>query len=256
MNFYKHHLGDYARDTAHLSLVEHGAYLLLLHHHYATEAPLPADKAVVCRIVRATTKAEVAAIDAVLREFWTLTDAGWVNGRASEELLAASALRDLNREKGKLGGRPAKAEENPPAFSRLSPGEPDGIADGLTEQKPSQTPDTRHQKRRGDNPPLPPAAAPPVVLPPGLAPETWKAFKAHRQRLRAPLTRHAEELLIRKLAGFCTDGADPNAVVELAIERGWKGLFPVNGSRSDASAGIRQWLKQSADIEGECTHDA
>jgi uncharacterized protein YdaU (DUF1376 family) len=37
MNFYKHFLGDYARDTKGLSLLEHGAYRVLLDHNYATE---------------------------------------------------------------------------------------------------------------------------------------------------------------------------------------------------------------------------
>jgi uncharacterized protein YdaU (DUF1376 family) len=252
VNFYKHHLGDYSKATAHLSILEHGAYLLMLHHHYATEAPLPADEAVICRIIRATSKAEAAAVRAVLSEFWTLTPDGWVNERAADEIQAASELRDLNSEKGKLGGRPkkadSKAEENPPAFSRVS--------SGKAEQKPSQTPDSTSQKR-GINPPNPPAAAPPSPeLPPGLLPETWKAFRDHRQRLRAPLTPRAEKLLLDKLATLCADGADPNALVDRSIEHGWKGLFPLNGSRADPADGIRQWLEHSTALEGEFTHDA
>ncbi len=30
MNYYERHLGDYAKDTAHLTMIEHGAYTLLL----------------------------------------------------------------------------------------------------------------------------------------------------------------------------------------------------------------------------------
>ena len=30
MNYYERHLGDYARDAGHLSMLEHGAYALLL----------------------------------------------------------------------------------------------------------------------------------------------------------------------------------------------------------------------------------
>ena len=101
------------------------------------------------------------------------------------------------------------------------------------------------------------AAAPPSVeLPPGLLPETWKAFRDHRQRLRAPLTARAEKLLLTKLAGLCADGSDPNALVDRSIEHGWRGLFPLNGSRGDAADGIRQWLEQSTVLEGEFSHDA
>lgn len=45
MNFFKLYIGDYQRDTAHLSVTEHGAYLLMLQHYYATEKPLPPGKA-------------------------------------------------------------------------------------------------------------------------------------------------------------------------------------------------------------------
>jgi hypothetical protein len=101
------------------------------------------------------------------------------------------------------------------------------------------------------------AAAPPSVeLPPGLLPETWKAFRDHRQRLRAPLTPRAEKLLLTKLTGLCADGSDPNALVDRSIEHGWRGLFPLNGSNADPASGIRQWLEKSTALEGECTHDA
>lgn len=223
MNWYKHHLGDYAKATAHLSILEHGVYLLMLHHHYATEAPLPTEPAVICRIIRASSKTELAAVVAILQRFWRQTEEGWVNDRALEEFAAADELRRVNRKKGKLGGRPKKAggflPANPPANPRLS--------SGLAGQKPTQTPDTRHQEK-GDNPPYPPAASPPVIeLPSELPATTWKAFRDHRQRLRAPLTHHAETLLLAKLSRLAGDGHDPAAVVEQSIERGWKGLFPI-----------------------------
>jgi uncharacterized protein YdaU (DUF1376 family) len=84
MKFYQRHLGDYARDTAHLSLLEHGVYSVLLDRLYATERPIPdADR---YRICRATTRAERAAVDAVLREFFQSCDEGWTNGRVNSEI--------------------------------------------------------------------------------------------------------------------------------------------------------------------------
>ena len=43
MNYYKRHIGDYAAATRHLSMLEHGAYTMLLDVYYTSEQPLPAD---------------------------------------------------------------------------------------------------------------------------------------------------------------------------------------------------------------------
>ena len=45
MNYFEFYVGDYARDTRHCSLAEHGAFLMLLSAYYATEKPLPASPA-------------------------------------------------------------------------------------------------------------------------------------------------------------------------------------------------------------------
>ena len=84
MNYYEHHLGDYAKDTAHLSIMEHGAYRLLLDRYYGTEAGIPADQ--VHRVARARSREEKAAVDAVLMEFFILHDGIWINNRAEREI--------------------------------------------------------------------------------------------------------------------------------------------------------------------------
>ena len=57
MNYFKLYIGDYQRDTSHLSLAEHGAFHMMLQFFYATERPLPTGKALY-RMLRANTKAE------------------------------------------------------------------------------------------------------------------------------------------------------------------------------------------------------
>ena len=42
MNYYERHIGDYLKDTAHLSLLEHGVYSRLLDVYYTRESPIPA----------------------------------------------------------------------------------------------------------------------------------------------------------------------------------------------------------------------
>jgi uncharacterized protein YdaU (DUF1376 family) len=70
MNFYKHFIGDYGRSTADLSLVEHGAYRLMLDQFYGSGRPLPADKRVLYRLLRAESTTERQAIDAISLRFW------------------------------------------------------------------------------------------------------------------------------------------------------------------------------------------
>lgn len=110
MNYYRHHLGDYDAATAHLSVIEDGAYSRLIRLYYRTEKPLPADIPQVCRLVRAQSKAEREAVDAMLREFFDLRQDGWHQKRCDEELLAYQAKAEKNRENGRGGGRPKKKE--------------------------------------------------------------------------------------------------------------------------------------------------
>ena len=70
MNFYKHFIGDYQRDTGDLTLLEHGAFRLMLDHFYGTGRPLPKDKKALCRLLRAETEAERKAIGMVSLRFW------------------------------------------------------------------------------------------------------------------------------------------------------------------------------------------
>jgi uncharacterized protein YdaU (DUF1376 family) len=135
VNYYERHLGDYARDAGHLTMLEHGAYTLLLDRHYTTEAGIPADQ--VYRICRARTRDERAAVDAVLAEFFTLEDGAHVNGRASREALKMRSKVKAAQENGKRGGRPKRTKDEPSE-------NPVG-SDWATQVKAHQSPDTKHQ---------------------------------------------------------------------------------------------------------------
>jgi uncharacterized protein YdaU (DUF1376 family) len=86
LNYYPWHIGDYAKDTAHLSILEDGAYRRMLDVYYASERPLPRDQQAIYRLVRARTHAEKLAVDVVLGEFWVESDEGWRNARADAEI--------------------------------------------------------------------------------------------------------------------------------------------------------------------------
>jgi len=136
MNYYEKHLGDYARSTAHLSLLEHGIYNILLDWYYVTEKGIPKNSA--HRIARAKTRQEIRAVDAVLAEFFTLVDDVFINHRAEGEVAKALSRIKAAQENGKRGGRPKK---NPKGAENQPPGFPVGFENG-TQPKTHQTPDS------------------------------------------------------------------------------------------------------------------
>lgn len=93
MNYWKRHIGDFARDTAHLSQGQVGAYDLLLDWYYANERPLPSDPEDVYRIARAFTKEERKNA-ARARTFFT---AEGHHKRCDEEIANARVQADTNR---------------------------------------------------------------------------------------------------------------------------------------------------------------
>lgn len=91
MNYYRFYPGDYSRDTGHLSLVEHGAYLILLNTYYATGRPLANAMRSHMRLCRATTKEEIAAVQKIVKEFFYLGKDGLLHNQKADELLAADS---------------------------------------------------------------------------------------------------------------------------------------------------------------------
>jgi uncharacterized protein YdaU (DUF1376 family) len=88
---------DYIADTGHLSLAEHGAYLLLMAHYYATGNPLPANASVLHRVCRCTTDADRAATDQILQQFFVLDGNVYRHHRIDRELAKAAEKTECRR---------------------------------------------------------------------------------------------------------------------------------------------------------------
>ena len=84
MNYYEHHLGDWAAATGHLTWDEDMAYTRLLRAYYHAEKPIPTDQGY--RLAKASTPAQRRAVDAVLQEFFTLEADGWHQKRTDAEI--------------------------------------------------------------------------------------------------------------------------------------------------------------------------
>lgn len=84
MNYYNRHIGDYLKDTAHLSLLEHGIYTRLLDVYYTREAPIPDDQA--ARLIGANSKEEKKALAGILSEFFAINNGAWEQTRCQREI--------------------------------------------------------------------------------------------------------------------------------------------------------------------------
>jgi uncharacterized protein YdaU (DUF1376 family) len=84
MHYYERHIGDYLKDTAHLSLLEHGAYARLMDVYYTREGAIPEKD--VNRLIGARTKDERQAMQDVLTEFFELVDGHYVQARCDREI--------------------------------------------------------------------------------------------------------------------------------------------------------------------------
>ena len=126
MIFYKRFPGDYARDTQHLTTLEHGIYALLLDYLYSTEKPIQSfDDA--CRISKVHVNANKRACRRVLLHFFTEGPLGYTQKRVEEEISLAESKK-------------AQCRRNADARWSQCKNDANGNA--------SQTPDSRQPEKR------------------------------------------------------------------------------------------------------------
>ncbi len=106
------HVGDYVKDTMHLSAAESGAYMFLI-MDYWTKGKLPDDERQLTRIARMSQE-EWAESRGVLAAFF---HDGWKHKRIDEEIIAAREKYAKRAAAGKKGGE-AKAAKSAPSNAK------------------------------------------------------------------------------------------------------------------------------------------
>jgi len=108
--WYSFYVGDYTKKTAHLSLLEHGVYRLLIDHYMTTLHPLPKEPTILYRICRATSPTERKSVLKIVHEFFTLVGEFYHNDRCDAEVAkcleysgSQSAKAKLRHSRGKSG---------------------------------------------------------------------------------------------------------------------------------------------------------
>jgi uncharacterized protein YdaU (DUF1376 family) len=96
MHYYKRNLGDYAKKTGRLTMLQHGSYTLLIDSCYDRETFPTLEQAL--EWTWASTEAEIEAVKFVLNRFFTLDKDGcYVQDRILQELLEYHAKADTNK---------------------------------------------------------------------------------------------------------------------------------------------------------------
>lgn len=197
---YSFHIRDYLTKTRHLSPLEDLAYRRLIDTYYTEEQPLPSDPAQCARLI--ALREHASEVEAVLKEFFTLTPEGWRNERCDEEIAKYRAKADSAR---KANGSRWQMKTD------LKP-------DLKTDQSPDadQIPTINHK-------PITKEEKTPQVadLFPGVSREVLTAFVKMRRSLRAPITEIAAKGIQREAdkAGITLEQA-----LTMCIERSWRGF--------------------------------
>ena len=144
MHYYQFHIGDYRKDTAHLSKIEHYIYRCLIDTYYLDEKPIKTKE--VIRRLRLETD-QVILLENVLNDFFFIEDDEWHHERIDADIADYKEKADRARKNGKLGGRP-KAKitkvvnsDNPDITRPVNSSNPE-----ITISKPNHKPLTNNHK--------------------------------------------------------------------------------------------------------------
>lgn len=196
MHYYKKNIGDYAKKTGRLTLLQHGAYTLLIDACYDRERFPTLDEAI--EWTWALTPDEVAAVEFVLGRFFTLEDGRYIQARIQEEIQEYHGKAIKNKEIAIE--REAKKREQSTTRAR-----------SVHETAPNQEPRTNNHKPKDKN----------IAPPEGVDSNVWNDFVAHRKSKKASLSATA-------LKGIESEARKANislqAALELCIMRGWTGF--------------------------------
>ena len=236
MNYYSHHIGDYRRDTAHLSLLEHGIYRQLLDQYYLNEEPLCSDDAKLMRSLCVRNADEMQALKNVLADFFELTDFGYIHKRCNAEIEAFRAKSSSARESAKARWQREKQENDANAMRTHT--------EGNANHKPitnNHKPITNKKNKNTTSDEVDFYDVPQKVI---------DDFKAHRKLKKAAISQTAIDR-IQTEAGKA--GIRLEDALTLCCSRGWVGFEAgwIKNEQPQARGSPSQAFKTSAEKQAD-----
>lgn len=214
MKAYQFNIKDYRFATAHLTNEEDLAYRRLLDFAYDTEEPIPDNIPLVSRRLGLG----IPLVSAMLKEFFILTENGWIHTRVSEEIEKYHEYMARQKANGSKGGRPTHKDKKPTANPSLTHGVPIRAGAGVLstttvntdEEKTTTTPSSKRAR------PIDQVA---FVVGHGVDRELAEAWVAVRKKKRAvPVSELVMNGVIREAeeAGYSLTDA-----IRTCCEKGW-----------------------------------
>lgn len=210
------YIGDYIRDTRHLTTEQHGAYLLLLMAMWTAGGELKNDEGKLARTA-GMSLAKWRKIGSDVMDFFTVSGSHITQKRLKTERVKYAELSEKRRHYGSLGGAAKALKTHKTHVAKAT-----AKASHLPEQKASISEPISEDTSslRSDVEARAPKPTPLSMLSAVLDPERAMAVVEHRKAKKAPLTASSAEKLARKLAEW----PDPNEAADEMLAAGWQGF--------------------------------
>jgi uncharacterized protein YdaU (DUF1376 family) len=211
MHYFKRNIGDYHKKAGRLSMLEHGAYTLLIDSCYDRERfPTKQDAIDWCW---ARTPEEVAAVEFVLAKFFEFDGDVYRQNRISEEIEAYHKNALTNKK---------IAQDREAKRKRAINGASTKREQSVDEAPPNQEPITNNQEPLTKDKPKPSTLTTDNLIRDfGVAEQVAKDYMAIRKAKRSPLTQTALNNLINEFKKSGLQAADGFA---LCAANGWAGF--------------------------------
>ena len=199
MHYYTFNIGDYRRDTTHLSLLEHGIYRQLIDTYYLSEKPLNKDMDELMRSHCVRSADEMQALKNVLKDFFLETENGYFHKGCDRQVKQFREKSDKARLSAEARWKPSESDRNANGMRTHSEGNANGML--TNNHKPITNKKTTS-----------------VVKPDDVSQEVWDDYRVSR---KVALTPTALKTIVNeaKKAGWTTEAA-----LRESILRGWRGF--------------------------------
>jgi hypothetical protein len=194
MHWFRFNIGDYKKDTDHLSLTEHGAYIKALSRYYLLEEPLPLEDEKLFRFLGVKDEIEKQALRNILDDFFTKTDAGFIHKRCDVEI-------EKYQEKSYKASQSAKVKWEREKNANAMRTQCDGNANSITKELNNSITNTH--------------------TPEGVDVSVWKDYLKLRKAKRLPITDIALKAIEREAKKA---NKTLNDALTICVENNWIGF--------------------------------